>query len=871
MKKELELTPAKETVVENDVIASCPHMTALDDRIENLKFIAEVGDRPPRNTISNYIDLTDPMKLFSARNILAQAKSVYGPYGGTYIKIFLQQISNATIVNKSKDGHVFFNSLGFDERPIENLMGIIREKTLYVSGDEGKTSRDGTTSLALLSTAVSSDMLIDKILEETTNPKNIDRAHMYNQVPSRVINAVTTVIDERFRVLVDAKKTDVYDPTRAKYIDIVDSNGVVQSGLKAAASAISTTVDGNPVLLNPYIKLMQTCEERGIDITACHKAEFPTKIVSDVESFEMGIKTGLKVNASNMDMNKPYSCVDNHAPTFILNGYIGDGISLEYIGPEITRIFSSILGTHDENGGLVYDPANDNSLNSPVIMFNKANDEILKVYKTLSTYVPIPPINNEGKSPGYVSPVFIVLDGNEDAEAAYNQLLALCDPFVIDLNSIRRMVYDVIRNSSVIFESEIVLAHNKKVEEGKPGEYGNIIKPAETTLDINEELTLLKISNHPEIISNIREVLRLVFNYNVQNGVPTLTVPKLSYIENGRGSGNEYITTNTITSFGVKNINIWEDSLAYVSFTGHQAFIQPRYSDFNIVREQLRAKIVPGLDHLTPGTEDHKSLTKLISMFNSAALTPIFRYKTEDNYTSLYNLYEDAQGILESIHVHGVMPGGNTTLFKVYDELVIDVRSYLTDMFKGNVSDIAVEIYVNFGMKLLKSIYVGYAEVYGLLMNKSLVEDKEELATSLRHLSKLNTPDTMLEMYNIVMMEYSKKILESTRTTVDVFSAMISYVQDMLIVKKVAVNKETDIRSTNNEFNIKGGRRIVLHEDMLTGIDLKSSKPLVKVSKEDTDGKYAKIAAELEKKHTDAEKEDKLKEDRASGKIYESR
>lgn len=690
---------------------------------------------------ATYIPFNDAYKVYALEGIIDNAKDVFGPYGGIYMNLYTSPTTKQTVLSKSSDGHKYFQNLNFLQVPTESLLAVIRERTLYVSGSNGKTSRDGTTSLAMIAATVSSDLLLNRL----KNPGEFI-------VPSSIIKATLETISVEFRKLVDAKKELIYDEDNCSY---------VEGGFDAAVNAISTTVDRNPIIVDAYRRLMISCMEKGINIAESTKPNFPERVIDGQPGFDLRLDSGLKVFASSLEKTKASAFRESTAPIFFLDGFMGDHNAAPFI-PKIKKFIVELLNTIDpDNGFYMFSKHNPNGIEPPIFFYNRSPECLKKLFEEIRDYVSV---TIKDPSTGQVfsetiSPRFIFLESEDTSKESYTDLLDIFNESVIGLDGYRRLISDSARK----FLNESTF----EAQSGVPFE---------------NEISKVKLPNIFELnAAGDMSIKRIKYNQSIIDDL------KLDSV-----TGEETVTVNI------------KDTLATCTFDGGNMFIRP-VKDLHKQRIQIKKdKLMDDLKNYSKSTSEYEVVKGNLNMYSTATLTPIITTKTEDEYEFMYDVYQDAQGIFESVHVHGVMGGGNTTLFKVMDDLIAKVNFELDVIYgdmivKKGLNQAVKDKYMEFANKVLDSIIRGYTRTYKILLRadeKSIID----IIDSYRTIYKEDSTTT----FNIIFGNFDKGTLESTRTTVDTFQAALDVMLDLLSTKRIRVQKEAETVTMSRDFSSSG-------------------------------------------------------------------
>lgn len=688
---------------------------------------------------ATYIPFTDPYKVYALEGIIDNAKDVFGPYGGIYMNLYTSPTTKQTVLSKSKDGHKYFQNLNFLQVPNESLLAVIRERTLYVSGSNGKTSRDGTTSLAMISATTGSDLLLNKI----ANPSAF-------VIPSSIINATMETISVEFRKLVDARKNLIY---------IEDSCDYVEGGFDAALNAISTTVDRNPVIVDAYKKLMLECKEKNINIAESSKPNFPERVIDGNIGFELRLDSGLKVYAGSLEKTKASAFRESTAPIFFLDGFMGDHNAQPFL-QKFKKFMRDLLTIKDpENNFYMFSKYNPNNIDPPIFFYNRSPECLKRFFEEMRSYIKVS-VKNPTTGEIFeetISPRFIFLESEDTSKESYTDLLDIFHYSTVGLDGFRRLISDEARK---FMTPELITSQN-----GVPFE---------------NEISKVNLPNNLICISEKGE----------------LTVSRVDYDQ----SISDDLRTDSVRSVTARTFNLY-DTLATCTFDGGHMFIRPVTDEQKVIIQAKKDRLTHDLKNYSKSTSEYESVKANMNMYNTATITPIITTKTEDEYEIIYDVYQDAQGIFESVHIHGVMGGGNTTLFKVMDDLVKNVNEELESTYKHleehkGLSKMVKDKYMNFANMVLESIIRGYSRTYKILLRA----DDDQLVSLIDSYRTLYKED-YTTTYNIIFGNFDKGTLESTRTTVDTFQAALDVMLDLLSSKRIRVQKEAETVTMSRDFN----------------------------------------------------------------------
>ena len=184
-----------------------------------------------------------------------------------------------------------------------------------------------------------------------------------------------------------------------------------------------------------------------------------------------------------------------------------------------------------------------------------------------------------------------------------------------------------------------------------------------------------------------------------------------------------------------------------------------------------------------------------INYMSGISLKPVIYVRTEDDFHNLVNLLDDALGVFQSVHVHGVMPGANSWMLK----RIVALREKTFKEANRVISKVVqnkdlLERYVQYAVTCIDIIYGAYCESYTYI-------DRENPETRIQEY--MNTKK-FTEVYNVITGVYDDSILEAARTTSDVFIGSLYVGFDLLDLKRVRVtnyNEWMEVHNRNKEYN----------------------------------------------------------------------
>ena len=189
-----------------------------------------------------------------------------------------------------------------------------------------------------------------------------------------------------------------------------------------------------------------------------------------------------------------------------------------------------------------------------------------------------------------------------------------------------------------------------------------------------------------------------------------------------------------------------------------------------------------------------------LAFFSSCTIKPIISARSKDEYSQMFSLYEDALGVFQSVHKHGVMPGGNTFLLKHQDEFHNEFDKLVEEYLTAVKNEDKKTLYREFAKNVSSAVISGYIETLKILTR----DDYETVVKGVSYDEEIQK-DTLLS-YDIVTGEWNKNVLEASRTTADVFASSVAMMKDMLQLKRIKLHVESgehrQLVLSNDELNL---------------------------------------------------------------------
>lgn len=381
---------------------------------------SEYPNLPPdyiyKEPITNFVELNPITKINILDTIIKKSKSVFGPYGGLYGEIEADTMIGQNRVKegeyiKSKDGYNFFKVLSFNSKYAQTILSSVQQLTKYISGYEGETSRDGTTSLSIVGCNVARELLTARL----------DKP----QIPSTIHNIVFDTFRGVGTSAVEKYAYNVYNPNTASY---------TENGREMILNAINTTVDGNPVYKLAFGELMEKCSTNKYDIL---NAVFGTpNFKSGEPRITIDFKAGIKFRGECLDKSVAGGFKDRLCPTFVLDGLI-KAPNRDVFVYQFKNWIKLFLSSYTmENGKSAF--GSSGNMTPPLFIITHIPDYLKEIYlKLMLEGVNI--IYRDGSSE-VIRPHFMFANQTEMFEVFFNDIRTVFHEMFIDLGLINKYI-----------------------------------------------------------------------------------------------------------------------------------------------------------------------------------------------------------------------------------------------------------------------------------------------------------------------------------------------------------------------------------------------------------------------------------------------
>lgn len=687
---------------------------------------------------TNYGELHPIVKISILDTIINSATAVFGPYGGIYGELKAANMTGGQEITeggyeKSKDGHSFFNGLELGSKYAQTIMKSIQQMTKYVAGYEGDTSRDGTTSVAIVGCQAAKQLLIN----------TMDKV----QVPSTIQNMIFDIALNEGTKLIEEYKVPVYDKNTLKYLD---------RGFNRAINAIRTTVDGNMLFIKPFEDLMREAEEKGYDLLNCYLAS-PNN-VDGIAKLELNVNAGIRFRATDLDPKTAGGFYNHQSYTFVLDGYISPEHRDVYVY-HLKNWLKHICSLKDQQG-LLFEAGR---YNVPLIIVTRTPDYLESVYKHISEEGVEVTCNGRKH---VIKPKFMIGNNTESFKVYFDDMLDVFSETRIDLNKMNRYIRATKKTSDAIDETLGMAKPVKQDEVNLTSLFPRISADANGT-----RFTISVPYSDDEYDEGIPDGVEQKAKFDKLNTYE-FTPANIMLISNYDGQSLSLVPPNDVL--------------------GERA---------NAKRESL-LKMKSSMSDLAI---TDNSLDERLAFFSSMTIKPIIHARSKDEYYQMFSIYEDALGVFQSIHKHGVMPGGNTFMIKFGRLFKENTMNRLRDLIINHsvVAKDKSDRYMEFATDVVESLLQAYSFTYYLLVGDAEIDKVE---TELINRAEDEKSSDILTTYNIVTGYWDDSVVEASRTTADVFASAITMMKDMLQLKRVKLFTEngehTQVNLANKELTL---------------------------------------------------------------------
>lgn len=637
--------------------------------------------RKPSVMNSNFANLSDAVKIYVMDTITDMAKDVFGPYGGIYGALKYLPVpgkqpspEDATYI-KSKDGHGFFQQIAFRSHYAVTIMKAIQQITKFISGYEDKTSRDGTTSLAMLASIMTKNMII-----------NGNDAYDYKKIPSTIMKEMEEVLKFVGTKLIDDYRTPIYKD--AKYLMIGD-----KSGKEFLIDALKTTTENHPCVAE-FARIIDECEENGYDINNMFLAA-PEAEVGD-PAIELKVDTGVQLKGGHLSQNISGGFEDHKSYVFTMDGFVRPE-NAEIFMDKFLKWLEILCGTTLPNGTFLFDGKY--NLDAPVIFVTRTPQYMEHFYKKIHIEgIDVMNTVNGQVLKLNIKPKIMLAYNTENNTIFYNDIMEVFGKTRINITDIDR--YIGVHGSELRKTSDgSVLPRDKK--------------------------------ENPEILQFFPKV---VYNKEKSDWEFHYTKPEFSNAVDLSVSANtRYKDDKELELEPSSHIVDGSDILIRTSYDGNYIMLAPTNKDQMDRINEYKEKLESMKKAYSSNAIIDDSIVERLNRFCGLFLNTKIISRSDDEYELLMSLYEDVLGVFQSGHNYGVMPGANTFFLKKRHEFFEFLDKVLEGQFVECSEDYKKR-YCEITREMAKSIITAYEEMYTYIDRYDWAENIYEYPRSHRDL-----------------------------------------------------------------------------------------------------------------------------------------
>lgn len=673
--------------------------------------------------VTNFIKLQDSTKVYCLDVILSTAKDVYGPYGGIYAKFERAMQSNDSNVIKSKDGNGFFKEVLLYPDFGNTILHLMRQKTDYISSLKADTSKDGTTSMAVVSAAISKMLLMNRVLSNFVSP-------------STVLNILFDVALSEGSKIIDKYKQLTYDDNKGEFLP---------GGEETVLNTINTTVNNNPIFYQAYKGLLEQAKQSGsnildmeFEVAPLYREGEPNVELKLFEGVSMVLKDLNKMNS------KAYTA--NNQLLFIFDGFA----ELNFISDVYLRKLYSFLNKD------VFEIADKVGAEGVVVIFNRTPENLIEALRHYneSGFIKCP--NVKGINRDLVGRTLkfraMVFDDTATGRERFEDMLEVFSESTISVTNLNDTVKKYIA-TNYLSDDMIDMSNIKDPHLANKAKIS-----AET---IKEAFGSNKPLSRFVVLPDTYKPFEYLFG-------------KLEMNDEGK-----YVWRKLNAKGELEDNNI-ENLVLNTKFNSYDLHLTFRNKEVNNRAIKIKSKLQDILHSVESSNTNTDDLEFRIRCLTSNRLQPIIYTRTADEREELFNLLLDSQGVFISTMSHGVHGGGNTCILKHEEEFKENCLKAIKEALKDKVSEDKLEKYINHMNILTNCIIEGYKIAYKFILREETDEFFEEVLNKYRNDYRDETTTT----YNVITGKYSDKIVEAARTTADVFSCSLAIAKDMLLIDR---------------------------------------------------------------------------------------
>lgn len=718
-------------------------MIAYYDKIKD-----HSGEVAELDMYSNFVNMPIPLKIAVLDAIIDHAKDVFGPLSGVYGEIDttnmnkrMSELNTSDVLfAKSSDGHEFFNKLSFGTKYGTTILKLIQQHTKFVSGYDGETSRDGTTSLGIIASLMSKHMLTSDYMNGT-----------YSKLPKKIKEIMQQSLVYAGTELLTQYKIPVYDKEKREYLP---------GGFDKALKTIATTVAGNPLFINAFSKAMKECENGKLDIMSAFKAK-PENRYGDL-NVDVEIECGIKMRATSLASETAAGFKANYSTMIVLDGFVKEHYA-NIFKQAFLKWIVSFLGTKDPKTGIpIFSDMHPNKLGTPVILVTRTPDYLKDMYEELAKNgVTISFMHNGSRMTTKIVPHLLIAYDVDVLGIYYQDAKEVFKDSIIDINAIHRYMQSV-------------------NPDGKE-EYDMYGIPVKIPIEKYKDFPIDNFFPDIEGVNLVRTVPTNKSGVWIEKmGVDNPEENK--YADNGEVVSVPFINTCMITGYN-----------------GEAFLMNPTEDELKERIAKKRAELIEARDSFSKEAFADNALEERLDFFSGVTIKPVLTYRTHDEFIHLYNLYEDALGVFESIHGFGIMPGANSFFIKKQIEFFERAHDvFITTLKNNNISESKIDTYSKTLSNMLVNILDAYVEAYKLLDSE---EDNHD-----RVVSYIDGETEFSKVYDVVTGDITDNVYEAAKTTADVFVSGLSIAFDLLGLKRIRVDSYNEWLEVSSRSNVMHAR-----------------------------------------------------------------
>lgn len=732
--------------MKDEILNPCSFRNTLEEWIDTAtgRNNQRLGE-DPKVFYSNYVELTNNTKIRICDSIITLASSVFGPQGGYWAKSIgdpNNPVTDAQGIIKSKDGNEFFKKITFVNSFAQLFLVNVQGYTRYIADLQTKgneTSKDGTTSTAMLGAAFTKFLLTKQELNRVSLDKNRQRL---NRIPSTMYNLMFDILKEEGTKLLEEKVLPIYDYNTKSYI---------KDYKKYAINALETTTDSDPILMECFTNAIEDAEKHHYDIIG--SVEGAPQEVYGTPKLEIKFLSGVQLKANGLDPNINDAFSGKQMPVFILDGYISD-YHIKFFISAFKRFVESMYSQPEfytlktAQDGL---PTVDMPI-TPLFIMTRVSDAMKRSLEALlrnGISIKSPLLNQMIN----IKPRFLVTPNEDENAAHFQDIKEIFKASIINLDAMNNYLLQTRKDE--FFNKE---THSfNPIDTARENVSIHMFFPAFTKDGIQSvNYTIDSVKAQRTIGEDIVEYRPVTIHT-----VPAETKSvKLQY------EGTMYPLINPLFDLAYDGLKL---RLSPISLDVENAVVSKRDELLKMVEEASGFAVIDGID-------------ERINMLTAMTQYPVITYMTDSQKSQLLTLYQDANGIFASVHKHGVCPGANTFFIKNFKELNKRVIERMTECVQ-NVGESKKDLYIKSMEEILDALWDAYVYVYSFIDDE--YEDNIKEYTDNKELP-------FLHIYNSVSGRYEDKIIESARSTRDIFLSMLNIAKDAILIRHI------DVQSRNN-------------------------------------------------------------------------